>query len=442
MGHQREPVVRKPPPSSVRNPNPQIALALRCSLILNLALAGVVAWALMPPNRPSPPAGVLSHLTNRILRTRSVAIESAPRVLALPATFHWSEAESADYRVYLANLRAIGCPERTVRDIIVADVDQLFIQRGRALLLPLNNRVWWLLANEDQAEEIGEVIEKEWEALVDERKAVFNELFGDEDPYPSNNKAEGEARERARWVRTLDFLSPEKQQEVIALRKACEQAVQALWKSERTLTREEEQDRRRRQREMEAGRDQQLNALLTPDELAEYQLRTSESANVRHRLSRIELSEAEVRTIARLDNERRQQEAKVSGNQPETRQQRDEIQEQTKARLKEALGEARYADYQRAADGRYDQICQVIERHGLAEETARAVYDMQHVATTQAAALRQEASRPLEERQALLQAIRDETERSLKAALGPKPFATLEQHGGASWLSALTKPVN
>jgi len=32
--------------------------------------------------------------------------------------FDWRQVESEDYRTYLANLRAIGCPETTIRDIV------------------------------------------------------------------------------------------------------------------------------------------------------------------------------------------------------------------------------------------------------------------------------------------------------------------------------------
>ena len=38
-------------------------------------------------------------------------------------SFHWSRLESADYHTYISNLRGIGCPEQTIRDIIAADVD-------------------------------------------------------------------------------------------------------------------------------------------------------------------------------------------------------------------------------------------------------------------------------------------------------------------------------
>ncbi len=415
---------------------------LRLSLIVNLALAWVVAWALVARGRPPKPDGALQHLTNRVLRTRKVVVESPLQVLTVTAPFHWSGVESADYRVYMANLRAIGCPERTVREIIVADVDQLFLERVRELFYPLNNRVWWLLANQDQAKELGDRVEKDWDALMDQRKAVLKELISREEPY-ARDEAEAEIREHARWAHTLDFLSPEKQDQVLTVRKTTETAIRELWVADQQhqkLTKEERADRQRQQRELEAGRDQQLSALLTPEELAEYQLRTSQGAEVRQRLSRIEFSEDEIRAIARLNNERRQLEGQVSGDNPESRQRKMEVARQTDAQLKETLGATRYADYVRASDGRFEQISQVTERFGLPEATAVSVYDLQLEAQARAAQVRSDSALPAEESQALQQAIRDETERSLKATLGDKVFATLERRGGAGWLAGLTKP--
>jgi hypothetical protein len=40
--------------------------------------------------------------------------------------FDWRLVESEDYQTYVKNLRAIGCPEQTVRDIVTADVRQAF----------------------------------------------------------------------------------------------------------------------------------------------------------------------------------------------------------------------------------------------------------------------------------------------------------------------------
>ncbi len=429
MGDQRKPVMR-------------LRTLIYLSLALNVALAAVVAWKSRARDHPPTTGGALPQRTNRVVRTNPVAVASPPQVLAVPAGFHWSDIESADYRVYLANLQSIGCPQRTIRDIIVADVDQVFIQRGRELLLPLNRRVWEVLANEDEAKELGNRIEKDWEALVEERKAVLKKLLGHENPFDSDDDDASKARERARWARILDFLPPERQEQVLALRRACEDAVRELWQSERDLTKEERQDRQRHQRELEAARDQQLSAVLSPDELAEYQLRISAGANLRHQLSRVEFSTEEIRAIAQINNERRQAESQVTADKVEAKQRRAEIARQAEAQLRQALGEPRFGDYQRAQDGRFEAMSQVVERYGLPEATALTAYEMQVAAEAQATALRQDQNRPAEEQQALLEASRSETERSLKETLGAKAFATLERRGAANWLGGLTKPGN
>ncbi|MGO9201472.1 MAG: RNA polymerase sigma factor [Limisphaerales bacterium] len=56
--------------------------------------------------------------------------------------FHWSQVESSDYRQYIANLRAIGCPEQTIRDIIIADLNQAYALKAQAIWKP-PARVYW-----------------------------------------------------------------------------------------------------------------------------------------------------------------------------------------------------------------------------------------------------------------------------------------------------------
>jgi hypothetical protein len=46
---------------------------------------------------------------------------------------HWNQIESSDYPTYVANLRSIGCPEQTIRDIITADVHATFAPRRAQL---------------------------------------------------------------------------------------------------------------------------------------------------------------------------------------------------------------------------------------------------------------------------------------------------------------------
>src|SRR2546427_564779 len=59
----------------------------------------------------------------RIVERRAV---TAPGASAPGQPFNWREVESADFRKYIANLRSIGCPEETIRDIIITDVNKLY----------------------------------------------------------------------------------------------------------------------------------------------------------------------------------------------------------------------------------------------------------------------------------------------------------------------------
>ena len=97
--------------------------ALRLSLLANVFLAAslvVVRQSRRPrdaePGQPnSVPPVTISDQTAR------------------PAAFDWSQLESVDYRTYIANLRGIGCPEQTIRDIITADVAELYARRRTPL---------------------------------------------------------------------------------------------------------------------------------------------------------------------------------------------------------------------------------------------------------------------------------------------------------------------
>src|SRR6185295_13015383 len=48
----------------------------------------------------------------------------APIVVRTNA-FEWRQLESEDYRTYINRLRSIGCPEETIRDIVIADLEKL-----------------------------------------------------------------------------------------------------------------------------------------------------------------------------------------------------------------------------------------------------------------------------------------------------------------------------
>src|SRR5262245_45431219 len=94
------------------------------SIAVNLVLVG----ALVMRSRslgPVLPTETAEAATSPAAIARPVARTSDPSpAVTRTAPFHWSDLESTDYHQYIANLRAIGCPEQTIRDIIIADINK------------------------------------------------------------------------------------------------------------------------------------------------------------------------------------------------------------------------------------------------------------------------------------------------------------------------------
>jgi len=98
---------------------------------LNLVLLGSLIFVVVRQRKEAPPPTPVSPPTEPV----ATAAVSAPPLTAPeinPEPFHWRQIESTnDYRRYIANLRAIGCPESTVEDITWGDADRLFALQRR-----------------------------------------------------------------------------------------------------------------------------------------------------------------------------------------------------------------------------------------------------------------------------------------------------------------------
>ncbi len=146
--------------------------ALRLSVFLNCVLAILAAW----------PA-VKARVTDRIAVT-SCSRENLPSanpgapIASQPLTFNWSAVESSDYPTYIANLRAIGCPEPTIRDIIKADVHSLYAARCESL-----EQKRKLTGTADLVR-----LDREFQALSDEETRVIAKLLAPEKQHGEPDK--------------------------------------------------------------------------------------------------------------------------------------------------------------------------------------------------------------------------------------------------------------
>src|SRR5260221_5979143 len=105
-------------------------LELKLSLLGNLLLVLTCAVLAIRPWRRGEPRNTLAPNSTVTARVSSAPPDD-PGVSPRPVGFWWQTLESTDYRTYVANLRAIGCPERTIGDIVQADVHGLFADKRR-----------------------------------------------------------------------------------------------------------------------------------------------------------------------------------------------------------------------------------------------------------------------------------------------------------------------
>ncbi len=94
-------------------------LACLFSVVLNVALLLILVVGRRNTIPPAVQEKLVISGTN-IIRTN---------VIVQRQFFHWRQLESTDYAKYVQNLREVGCPDSTICDIILGDVNQLFAKR-------------------------------------------------------------------------------------------------------------------------------------------------------------------------------------------------------------------------------------------------------------------------------------------------------------------------
>jgi hypothetical protein len=416
--------------------------ARRCllfSLGLNLALALALAWAARHPAARGAASAAGGPTSHRFVRVRPAGSVVAPTtVIEVQARFHWSEVESPDYQVYVANLRAIGCPERTIRDLIVADVNELFAGRVRGIVDPVQGRFWELVLREDQLDEVVEAKHKELQDLDEERERLFKTVLGSANPTSDLDEAEAKAEQLLERQRLLDFLSPDTLQSFTASEDRYNALVAAVYAEGDAITPAEKQARAARLAGIRQQEQAELKQLLTPGESEELELRRfGAGQNTRFAHDGVALTDEETRTLAALEFRRTFAGTDLPLKSPERRAAVAVAKQDLEARRRALLGEDRYAEWQRSNEPDYGLLTRVAERLNLPTETAVQAYDLREQALAQAEAVRANAALDAERKQALLQQLQAEAESALTSTLGARGFEAYRENG-ADWQQRFT----
>jgi hypothetical protein len=277
-------------------------------------------------------------------------------------------------------------------------VNRHFSQRLQAAAAEVSARFWEVFC--PPARERKEVWEKQFEALDSERRATLEQLF-------QGNWTESTDPPAPLPDTRLNFLPPALADQVLA----AERNEDALIDEARN-TQTEPQLQEELIRQARAAFEAELTRLLSPEELAEWRARNSSRADWAKSMEGVELSPGELAEIARLkDTDRRRV------NPPATSA------EDKEAAIKKLLGPERFAEFERAQDGTYQQWLSLSRRTGLGESELNTLWQKQKDVQAQAKQLVGDPALSAADRTAELTALRAQHEELIRESLAPNPGA-------------------
>ncbi|MBI5800491.1 MAG: hypothetical protein HZA92_07160 [Verrucomicrobia bacterium] len=406
-------------------------------LILSLAINIALGAALLKPKPAGPVAPAPAPAATKPEPAKAAPASPAARTRTVTQVvtntvaqkFDWNAVESEDYKKYIANLRSIGCPEETIRDIITADVSKLYEAKRKALAGPKKKYEFWKPGIMMGGAIDPERTEKE-RALNNEKRVLLTDLLGS----APEDKPDLLAGVASQLDAMFDFLPTEKRSKVMDVMQDMQTKLQKVMKNGAP----DQEDMRKVMKDSETA----IAAVLTPEEMLDYNLRFSVTANqMRMGLAGFEPNEQE---FLELFKKRKAYDDEFGGAfgsanlKGEEKTKQDAAKKALDESVKSQLGDERYADYKRSEDFSYQAMFRAASREGLGKDAAVKAHDMKKVAEDQATKIRNDKNLSADQRTAALRGIRDETERSVKGVLGEKGFSSYERNNGAYWLKGIS----
>ena len=349
--------------------------------------------------------------------------------------FHWSHLESQDYKEYVSRLRNFGVPEKTIRDIIIADVQKLYRPRFAALRPPKKptNPNFWENRNQsyNPNREQTKQQREQTRALQKEQTELIKTLLG-ADVYDQMSKESGYPD----WTeRAYGPLSKEDRERITEMRERFQEAQSEIYAKANNYI---DQDTQAELAALRRKHRNELAAVLSPEQLEEYELRSSEIAQrMKWELASFDPNEKEFRAIHSVKQAQEDLEALLRPdveNSESTRAQIKALQEKQaalKKSLTDMLGTNRAREFQLAEQWEYRNLLE----SGVSRENVFKLADIREEVESAARKLRQDKSLSTEQRSEALQGIKAETETVLTEMLGERRAKYYSSSSG--WLRNL-----
>ena len=345
----------------------------------------------------------------------------------------WSALDSDDLKTLVARLHQAGFPRPVIRALVTARVQARFASRLDALARSAADTPYWKPTSTFSSS-LNAKLEAERSQILRERGALLRETLGE------MRELEG-IGERVTTAQRRQFgdLSKTEIELLQRINDDYAEMTERARAATQGITLPEDRDRLAL---LEREKRVDLAAVLTPQELEEYELHSSPlTARLSSALTVMDASEAEFRTLFRI-----QQQFEPILNPPAGAimpngafNQRVAAVQQMTDQIKAALGDARSAEFTRASDPEYQQLATLAQRENLPIAAAVQAFDLRAATSESSLRISNNSKLNYDQKLAALKTLADSTRAQLNTALGVAAGSSYAK--SAMWLSQLDQGV-
>lgn len=371
---------------------------LRFSLFVNLLLLLAAGWVFTPSGHDqgarsggaaagkTPSAGKeLGSATGLVATRRDAKGEE----------WNWSQLDVLHWPAYRDGLRAIGCPETRVHEILEPLVYRQFAAQARDAAMPFSLRFWETVLgtesfSKDKFEKTSQKIAGAYQAALE---SVFSSPApGNPDPDEGPVGSEGDD--------TVRFLPAEDRAALLAAQGRHQQQLNDL----QTSPQGRGTNGAALMHELNQQWKAELAEVLTPEERREFRERSSQSASLRF-LEGIDLSQSEISDLMAL------------------RERVGDVASAAKEATVALLGPERAAALERAQDSEFKVLSEMGQQFSATPTAITTLWSEQRRAETMSKEIAGGVFRPPSERAALLETVRDSIQARAAELLGTEGLA-------------------
>jgi hypothetical protein len=416
---------------------------MRISLIILLSLATNVVLALVwfRVDYIASPAGDVSTRTAVTVPVAGQSNAAANEVDGLPAQSSWSDVQTDDLKEFVRRLRAFGCPEETIKDLVLAQLNRSYSIKQRAIGQNNFNPTDYWKPYKQHFDPVESKKNRErshqMRDMQKEKTALIVELFG-VDVEKQRRKEEGLDNEDWGWNSGgLAYLPEPKRDAVQKYLDDFQDKEQEFYAS---IQGSWDADARARQKQLEQEKMAGLAQILTPEEVREYALRNSQMASqVQSEIRGVDLTLDQYEKLFDIRSKYGDSVYNYgdAGNDADAVKQIEQNKKDLQSDIAATLGTGTAQELERAQDYNYQQLNSLANHYDLPADTATKVYDFKGAAEKAVQDLSANTDLTPEQQQAAQAQIKAETEQAVKTAFGSDKIYKRYMNNGGWWLNNL-----